>query len=139
MFKAIVELLFKQILTIFGRNHQPATHTYTFCLFNIAMEKSSFLSSVNPVVHHLFLWAIYTYGYVSHKQMVYPIKIPLNHYKIPLNPYKILYIYTHTHIYNIYIAGFHVFPCPVSMSHPHQPHLRSEGLLSEDHGRGPGG
>ena len=29
------------------------------------------------------------HGYVSHNQRVFPINIPLNHYKIPLNHYKI--------------------------------------------------
>ena len=43
-----------------------------------------FLSSVN----HLFQWAIIFHGYVSHNQRVYPINIPLNHYRIPLNHYK---------------------------------------------------
>ena len=28
-------------------------------------------------------------SYVTNYQRVYPINIPLNHYKIPLNPYKI--------------------------------------------------
>jgi len=38
-------------------------------------------------------------SYVSHYQRVYPINIPLNHYKVPLNHYKILLNHYKSHGY----------------------------------------
>ena len=42
---------------------------------------------------HYFDWAIFnSYIYVTNDQRVYPINIPLNHYKNPLNHYKSMLI-----------------------------------------------
>ena len=47
------------------------------------MDKSPFLMGKSTISMVIFN------SYVSHYQRVYPINIPLNHYKIPLNHYKI--------------------------------------------------
>ena len=49
------------------------------------MENPSIFKFGKPSISmdHLY------HGYVRHNQRVYPIHIPLNHYKIPLNHHKI--------------------------------------------------
>ena len=56
----------------------------TIWLFNIAMENPPIFKFGKPSISmgHLY------HGYVTNNQRVYPINIPLNHYKIPLNHYK---------------------------------------------------
>ena len=65
-------------------------------------------------------------SYVSHYQRVYPINIPLNHYKIPLNHYK-----SHSWAINIIVGGFN----PPLLEHSN--HALQVSSLAESEGHHP--